>query len=278
MATNNSVNVGLSGSTGTGSFVGSASPTMTQPLINNVIKGFTSITSAAGTTTLTVSSNYFQQVVGSTTQTIQMPVTSTLNQGQSWQIINNSTGVVTVNSSGSNLIISLQPNTAAIVTCILTSGTTAASWTTSFSTSGGGSGIVDAWTQYTPTFQGFGTPTAVNIWSRRVGGNLEVRGSFACGTVTGANAQITLGYQGTNSNVTISSTVVNSQNQIIGTVAQGVAGATSFYNLGLAGNGFFTFGAQNATKIAIVDQLANAIFSNTQAITFMLSVPITGWS
>jgi len=244
----------------------------------NHIEGFTSITSAAGTTTLVVGSNYIQQVVGVTTETIQMPVTSTLAQGQSWQIINNSTGVVTVNSSGGNLIISLQPNTAAIVTCILTSGTSAASWTTSFSTSGGGSGIIDAWVQYTPTFTGFGTPTSVNIWSRRVGGDLEIRGSFAAGTVTATEARITLGYNGTNSNVTMSSTVVNSQNQIIGNIAQAQTGTSQFICLGIASSGYFTFGVQDGTKAGVTNQNASTIFSNGQAITFMLSVPITGWS
>ena len=57
-----------------------------------------------------------------------MPVTSTLVLGQSRCITNNSTGLVTINSSGANAIIILAANTYAIVTCILTSGTTAASW------------------------------------------------------------------------------------------------------------------------------------------------------
>jgi hypothetical protein len=244
---------------------------------NNFINAFTTTATAAATTTLTVASTYFQVFTGTTTQTVQMPVTSTLVQGQSWQIINASTGVVTVNSSGSNLIISLQPSTSAIVTCVLTSGTTAASWITSFSQTGG-AGIIDAWVQYTPTFTGFGTPTAVSIWSRRVGGNLEVRGSFAAGTVTGTEARITLGYQGTNSNVTISSTVVSSQNQIIGNIAQGQTGTQSWICLGVTGNGYFTIGVQDGTKAGVTNQNANVAFSNGQAITFMLSVPITGWS
>lgn len=252
--------------------------TTSTPAFANTRSAYSAITSAAGTTTLTVSSNYFQQVTGSTTQTIQMPVTSTLITGQSWQIINNSTGVVTVNSSGSNLIISLAANTAAIVTCILTTGTTAASWTTSFSTSGGGSGIIDAWVQYTPTLTGFGTATSVNIWSRRVGGNLEVRGSFTTGTVTAVEARTTLGYQGTNANVTMSSTVINSQNQVIGTVVQGAAGASSVYNCGIASSGYFTYGVQNGTRTGLTNAVASDVFNSTSAITFMLSVPITGWS
>jgi hypothetical protein len=97
-------------------------------LHNNIITGFATTTTAAGTTTLTVSSKRLQFFTGSTTQTVQMPVTSTLALGQQWQIVNNSTGLVTVKSSGSNDIIGLTANTGVIITCILTSGTTAASW------------------------------------------------------------------------------------------------------------------------------------------------------
>lgn len=89
---------------------------------------YTTTATAAGTTTLTSSSNYQQYFTGSTTQTVVMPVTSTLTLGYSWRIVNNSTGVVTVQSSGANTIIAMPASTECIVTCILTSGTTASSW------------------------------------------------------------------------------------------------------------------------------------------------------
>lgn len=90
--------------------------------------GYTTTATAAGTTTLTVTSNYFQYFTGTTTQTVTMPVASTLVTGQTWMIVNNSTGAVTVQSSGANTIIVLAPGTAAYLTCILASGTSAASW------------------------------------------------------------------------------------------------------------------------------------------------------
>ncbi len=96
---------------------------------NSTINGYASITSAAGTTTLSVSSAYQQIVTGSTTQTIQMPVVSTLILGQEFKITNNSTGLVTVNSSGGNLIGTLATGNSIIIVCSSTSGTTAASWT-----------------------------------------------------------------------------------------------------------------------------------------------------
>src|SRR6185437_7647233 len=56
---------------------------------NNNIQGYTTTATAAGTTTLLVGSSYQQYFTGSTTQTVVMPVTSTLVTGQSWNIVNN---------------------------------------------------------------------------------------------------------------------------------------------------------------------------------------------
>ena len=94
----------------------------------NLIQGYTTTATAAGTTVLTVASNQQQYFTGSTTQTVTLPVTSTLTLGHSYQIVNNSSGVVTVQSSGANTIQAMAANTILTVVCILTSGTTASSW------------------------------------------------------------------------------------------------------------------------------------------------------
>ena len=83
---------------------------------------------AAGTTTLTVASTRLQFFTGTTTQIVTLPVTSTLSAGHLFRIVNNSTGIVTVNSSGGNLVLAVGANSEALFTCILTTGTTAASW------------------------------------------------------------------------------------------------------------------------------------------------------
>lgn len=95
---------------------------------NSVNHGYTTTATAAGTTTLTVGSTNLQYFTGSTTQTVLLPVTSTLVLGQRFVIENNSTGLVTVQSSGANNVLIQGANTSATYTCILTSGTTAASW------------------------------------------------------------------------------------------------------------------------------------------------------
>lgn len=105
---------------------------------NNFLGGFQSIASAAGTTVLTVASPQTTEITGSTTQTVQMPVASTLVAGTPYLIINNSTGAVTVNSSGGNLIQTIQSGTQLNLLLILASGTTAASWQSSYISDIGG--------------------------------------------------------------------------------------------------------------------------------------------
>ncbi len=89
---------------------------------------YTTTVTAAGTTTLTVSSNYQQYFTGTTTQTVVLPSTATLVLGSAWIITNNSTGLVTITSDGGNVVAILPFGTSVTLTCILTSGTTAASW------------------------------------------------------------------------------------------------------------------------------------------------------
>jgi len=109
---------------------------------NNVLSGFATTATAAGTTTLTVSSPQLQYFTGSTTQTVQMPVASTVVQGQSWTVVNQSSGAVTVNSSGSNSILVVAAGNTGIITDVLTSGTSAASWQATYISSGAGTGTV----------------------------------------------------------------------------------------------------------------------------------------
>jgi len=100
---------------------------------SSFIEGYATTATAAGTTTLTVASKFSQFFTGSTTQTVVLPVTSTLVLGQQFYIVNNSSGVVTVQSSGANTIQAMAASTVLTVTCILTSGTTAASWNAVYS-------------------------------------------------------------------------------------------------------------------------------------------------
>jgi len=48
------------------------------------------------------------------------------------------------------------------------------------------------WQSYTPTFNGFGTPTSVDMYYRRIGDSVQIYGRFAVGTPTAVEARIGL--------------------------------------------------------------------------------------
>lgn len=96
---------------------------------NNFTSNFTTTATAAGTTTLTVTSSKNQVFTGSTTQTVVLPVVTTLTNGFQFYIVNLSTGAVTVQSSGGNTIYILAAGTSMTVTVLNTAGGTGtASW------------------------------------------------------------------------------------------------------------------------------------------------------
>ena len=149
---------GITAVTGSGSVVLGTTPTITTPVINgissgtgvatagtvstlglrdvngnmtsvNFLEGFTTIVTAIGTTVLTVSSTYLQFFTGSSTQTVTLPVATTLINGQQFLFVNNSTGAVTVQTSGLVTLVILAGGTSAQITCVNTAGGTGvASW------------------------------------------------------------------------------------------------------------------------------------------------------
>jgi len=94
---------------------------------NNVYIGFTTVTAAAGTTVLTNSSSGWIQVVGTTTQTIQLPNATTLYKGLAYTIANNSTGVVTIKDNASTTIDTVVTGGTSVLV-LTANGTSAGSW------------------------------------------------------------------------------------------------------------------------------------------------------
>ncbi len=113
---------------------------------NAFLSGYNTTVTAAGTTTLTVASAEYQFFTGTSTQTTLLPVVSTLALGQQFWIFNNSTGAVQVQSSGGNNILSVANGNLGIFTVISTSGTTAASWSQTYVSSGAGTGTITSLT------------------------------------------------------------------------------------------------------------------------------------
>jgi len=114
------------------SVIGNQTGTSSTPtaVAMNCIPGLRSQATAAGTTTL-VNTDVLEQVfTGVTTQTVVLPVVTTLKQaGWQYLIINDSSGAVTVNSSGSNLVQTVAAGARCLVSNNkITADTTAAAW------------------------------------------------------------------------------------------------------------------------------------------------------
>ena len=95
---------------------------------NNVTEGYSTTVTAAFTLSMLAGSAFNQYFTGTSAQTLLLPITSTLVLGQSYNIVNNSSAPLTLQTSGSNTIVILPAGAQTIVTCTLTSGTTTASW------------------------------------------------------------------------------------------------------------------------------------------------------
>jgi len=150
--------------------------------------GYATTATAAGTTTLTAASAHFQFFTGTTTQTIVLPVTSTLALGEAFIIHNNSTGALTVQSSGLNTVVTIPAGNTYMITCILTSGTTAASWDADFtgttSTTGSGATVLATSPTLTTPNIGVATGTSFNSITGLSSTTPVVNGTAAVGTAT----------------------------------------------------------------------------------------------
>lgn len=235
------------------------------PAAYGALVGYATTATAAGTTTLDNTSAYNQFFTGSTTQTIVLPVTSTLAVGWTFHISNNSTGNLTVNSSGGNLVSTILPGTSLQVVCILTSGTTAASWDyelIGFTTPTGTGNVVLATspTLVTPTL-GVASATSINkvaITAPATGSTLTIADGK---TLTASNSLTLAGTDSTTMTFpSTSSTVITTGNTAtitkgytvtpnnIGTVSSGTTTpdpANGNYQY-LTNNGAFTLAAPSS--------------------------------
>lgn len=170
----------------------------------NHIEGYTTTVTSGGTLTLTAASTHLQRFTGSGTgHTVKLPVTSTLTLGHSFTIVNDAGGVspIAIQSSGSNLIITIQGNNRARLTCVLTSGTGTTSWSVESiganTATGSGQAVFDTSPTLTTPNIGAATCSTLNGQSITVGTGTLTLSSFTL-TVSGT-ASISGTHTGTSS-------------------------------------------------------------------------------
>ena len=129
------------------------------------------------------------------------------------------------------------------------------------------------WQAYTPTFQGFGTPSAVNMFWRRVGDSVEIEGKFTVGTPTAVEARVGIPF-------TSSDTSKIPSIQIAG-VAGITANASTYFGLYALMEpsvAYITLGQQTSTTAALTKTTGSAINPGSITITIRATVPVQGWS
>lgn len=91
------------------------------------VPSLTAVTTAAGTTVLTVDSTQDQRSTGSTTQTYTLPTTG-IGAGWANEFWNQSSSLITINSSAGNLVKILAPGESSRIKAMVPTPTTAADW------------------------------------------------------------------------------------------------------------------------------------------------------
>ncbi len=139
-------------------------------------------------------------------------------------------------------------------------------------------GVVQTdWVAYTPTLTNFPTGSAYEVQSRRNGPNLEIRAKFTLAAGgTGAEARMSLGFNGVDGAVTSASTAVIPSLQIAGHGNISVNGAGQYDPLIEPNVAYLTFGIQAAGSAGLTKALGTSIASGT--FSFTATVPIAGWS
>jgi hypothetical protein len=129
------------------------------------------------------------------------------------------------------------------------------------------------------SFTGFGTPTNVEIYTKRQGSDLVVRGYFRTGTVSAAVASIVLPSKYTINpslipNLTSSGARVGEAEQLV-SGALGTASKMILFADGVNNNNiYFSLAANN---VSYVTSSGSGIYASTQGGAFEFSVPIQGW-
>lgn len=138
--------------------------------------------------------------------------------------------------------------------------------------------VMTAWQGYTPTFQGFGTPSNVEFEWRQVGENVEIRSKFRTGTTTAVEARI-----GLPGGLTSASTSLIPSIQMVGSLQVGSIGGvgqavgSSYAVLIEPSVSYITLSTRASSNAGLTKVNGNLIGVN-EDVSFFASVPCAGLS
>ena len=197
--------------------------------VNKIVPGYTQITAAAGTTVLTAASTYYQKLVGSTTQTIQLPDATTLLNGTTFVFDNDSSGVLTITDASSTVLDTIQSGSLDYF-FVESNATVAGSW--------GKYSFLPSSYDFSGSTASFGSATITNAtWNGSTIGTGY--GGTGLTTFTGANYAL---YSTSSSNLTAGTLPVAAGGTSFASYTAGdllyASGSTAFSKLGIGTNGY----------------------------------------
>ena len=213
--------------------------------------GYTTTATSATLVTLTAASTRRQVFTGSTAQNVNLPVASTLTVGDAFYIINDSSAVVTVRSSGANTILAQPAGTMVQYYCILASGTTTASWGDTYNgfntiTGTGNNVLATSPTLTTPVIDSpqaasATSTTTTDLYNNITSGYIRIGSGITSGRVNLAESttfagQINIASASTSAHTTNISTgaTLNTVTKAVNIGTNGVAGSTTNIIIGSA--------------------------------------------
>lgn len=132
---------------------------------------------------------------------------------------------------------------------------------------------VTDWQAYTPTFTGFGTPTAIELQYRRNGSDLELRGKFATGTTSATEARIYLPAGLVSADTSKIPTL-----QYAGEVVRNVGQSGTIKVLIEPSVSYVTMSLWDNSNSALTKANGSTLFGASQFVSFKASIPIQGWT
>jgi hypothetical protein len=136
--------------------------------------------------------------------------------------------------------------------------------------------VITAWQSYTPTFQGFGTPTNIEFEWRQVGENAEIRGKFASGTPTAVEARV-----GLPAGLTSAGTSLIPSIQVIGKANAATNATTNFGGMSVLispATTYMNLGRESSTVNGTAAANGVDLILSGNLISFFASVPCSGLS
>ena len=225
---------------------------------NANLQAFTTTATAAGTTALTNTSTYYQYFTGTLAQTITLPLNTTIQNGWSFHIANNSTGNLTVNSNSGALVLTILPQTTGHVTCVDATVNTAAAWDGGFTDFGSVTGTGANVLATSPTFvtPALGTPASGVVTNLTGTASININGTV--GATTANTGRFT----------TVTSTIAT------GTAPFTVTSTTQVANLNAATAGTAT--NQSGGTVSATTLAASSTVSGTGFTNYFASPPALG--